>query len=135
VKAYCTRVGEGPFPTELTDDLGTYLRTEGHEFGTTTGRDRRCGWIDIPQLRYATIINGFTSLNLTKLDVLTGLKEVKIGVEYINTTRNEGKRAGTYLSAGGPESVLMPSSLRVSSGNYAVDDINYALFDRLYRYV
>jgi adenylosuccinate synthase len=72
VKAYCTRVGEGPFPTELTDDLGVYLRTEGHEFGTTTGRDRRCGWIDIPQLRYATIINGFTSLNLTKLDVLTG---------------------------------------------------------------
>ena len=74
VKAYCTRVGEGPFPTELTDSVGDYLREKGHEYGTTTGRDRRCGWIDIPQLRYATIINGFTSLNLTKLDVLTGLK-------------------------------------------------------------
>jgi adenylosuccinate synthase len=87
VKAYCTRVGEGPFPTELTNELGQQLRTVGGEFGTTTGRPRRCGWIDIPQLRYSNIINGFTNINLTKLDVLTGLPEVQIGVRY----RHAGK--------------------------------------------
>ena len=83
VKAYCTRVGEGPFPTELHDEVGQRLRRVGREFGTTTGRPRRCGWIDIPQLKYCATVNGFTELNLTKLDVLTGLKELKIGVEYV----------------------------------------------------
>lgn len=84
VKAYCTRVGEGPFPTELTTDngIGWHLSTVGAEYGTTTGRPRRCGWLDVPQMKYATMINGFTSLNLTKLDVLTGLDEVKIGKGY-----------------------------------------------------
>ena len=83
VKAYCTRVGEGPFPSELVDDVGEYLRKAGGEFGTTTGRPRRCGWIDIPQLRYAAMINGFTVINLTKLDVLTGFDEIKIGKRYM----------------------------------------------------
>lgn len=82
VKAYCTRVGEGPFPTELKDKTGEHLGTVGAEFGTTTGRARRCGWLDIPQMKYSNLVNGFTELNLTKLDVLTGLKEVKIGVAY-----------------------------------------------------
>ncbi|EQC28424.1 adenylosuccinate synthetase [Saprolegnia diclina VS20] len=82
VKAYCTRVGEGPFPTELHDDIGAHLGTVGAEFGTTTGRPRRCGWLDIPQMKYSNLVNGFTEINLTKLDVLTGLKEVKIGVAY-----------------------------------------------------
>ncbi|CAI5732101.1 unnamed protein product [Hyaloperonospora brassicae] len=82
VKAYCTRVGEGPFPTELHDEVGNHLGTVGAEFGTTTGRARRCGWLDIPQMRYSNMVNGFTELNLTKLDVLTGLKKVKIGVAY-----------------------------------------------------
>ena len=82
VKSYCTRVGEGPFPTELTDETGTQLRAVGHEYGTTTGRPRRCGWIDIPQLKFATMINGFTEINLTKLDVLSAFDEVKIGVQY-----------------------------------------------------
>lgn len=82
VKAYCTRVGEGPFPTELHDDTNVRLRTIGGEFGTTTGRPRRCGWIDIPQLKYASLINGFTEINLTKVDVLTGFKEIKIGARY-----------------------------------------------------
>lgn len=81
-KAYCTRVGEGPFPTELKDDVGKHLGKVGHEFGTTTGRPRRCGWIDVAQLQYAIMINGFTEINMTKLDVLTGLKKVKIGVAY-----------------------------------------------------
>jgi len=85
VKAYCTRVGEGPFPTELVDkpgSTGEFLRSNGYEFGTTTGRPRRCGWLDIPQMKFSTSINGFTSLNLTKLDVLTGLPELHVGVRY-----------------------------------------------------
>ena len=83
VKAYCTRVGEGPFPTELFGKAADDLRTNGGEFGTTTGRPRRCGWLDIPQVKYATMVNGFTAINLTKLDVLTGYKTVKIGTKYM----------------------------------------------------
>ena len=84
VKAYCTRVGEGPFPTELdiSTGIGHHLAQVGAEFGTTTGRPRRCGWLDLVQLRYSVAINGFTSLNLTKVDVLTGLKELKVGKGY-----------------------------------------------------
>jgi len=86
VKAYCTRVGEGPFPTELNPDqpesVGYHLAHVGAEVGTTTGRSRRCGWLDLPQMQYSVLINGFTAINLTKLDVLTGLDEVKIGVAY-----------------------------------------------------
>eukprot|EP00980_Cylindrotheca_fusiformis_P005621 scaffold1184_cov132-Cylindrotheca_fusiformis.AAC.42 len=84
VKAYCTRVGEGPFPTELDieEGIGHHLATVGHEVGTTTGRARRCGWLDIPQLKYSVAINGFTSLNLTKVDVLTGLSEIQLGTRY-----------------------------------------------------
>jgi adenylosuccinate synthase len=82
IKAYTTRVGAGPFPTELNDDLGEKLRAEGHEFGTTTGRPRRCGWLDIVAMQYAQAINDFTSLNLTKLDVLSSFDEVKLGVAY-----------------------------------------------------
>mmetsp|Transcript_10290 Transcript_10290/g.15791 ORF Transcript_10290/g.15791 Transcript_10290/m.15791 type:complete len:520 (+) Transcript_10290:108-1667(+) len=85
VKAYCTRVGEGPFPTELEiveGGVGMHLSQVGAEYGTTTGRARRCGWLDIPQMQYSALINGMTSLNLTKLDVLTGLSEVKIGKAY-----------------------------------------------------
>ena len=66
-KAYCTRVGSGPFPTELEDETGEMLRREGNEFGATTGRPRRCGWIDLPQLRYAAMINGVTQIAVTKL--------------------------------------------------------------------
>ena len=84
VKAYCTRVGEGPFPTELLDDVGVELRGKGREYGTTTGRPRRCGWIDVPQLRYSMMVNGFTSINLTKLDVLTGFDKVRIGAKYMS---------------------------------------------------
>lgn len=103
VKAYCTRVGEGPFPTELPmveGGVGTHLSQVGAEYGTTTGRPRRCGWIDIPQMQYSALINGMTSLNLTKLDVLTGLPEVKIGKAY--------KYKGQYLKG-------MPGSLGILS--------------------
>ncbi|MDN5766001.1 MAG: adenylosuccinate synthase [Humibacillus sp.] len=82
LKAYTTRVGEGPFPTELTDDSGEFLRKTGAEFGTTTGRPRRCGWLDVVIGRYATRINGVTDFVITKLDVLTGLPTVPICVAY-----------------------------------------------------
>jgi adenylosuccinate synthase len=82
IKAYTTRVGEGPFPTELLDDKGELLRNNGAEFGTTTGRPRRCGWFDAVIGRYATRINGVTDFVLTKLDVLTGLDEVPVCVAY-----------------------------------------------------
>jgi adenylosuccinate synthase len=82
VKAYTTRVGEGPFPTELLDDAGERLRQAGAEFGTTTGRPRRCGWFDAPIARYAARVNGVTDFVLTKLDVLTGLDEIPVCVAY-----------------------------------------------------
>ncbi|GAB3581868.1 adenylosuccinate synthase [Calidifontibacter terrae] len=81
-KAYTTRVGEGPFPTELLDDKGEFLRKQGAEFGTTTGRPRRCGWVDTVIGRYATRVNGVTDFVLTKLDVLTGLETVPVCVAY-----------------------------------------------------
>lgn len=81
-KAYCTRVGSGPFPTELFDDMGEFLRQEGAEFGATTGRPRRCGWIDLPQLRYTIMLNGVTQLVVTKIDVLNKLEEIKMATAY-----------------------------------------------------
>jgi adenylosuccinate synthase len=81
-KAYITRVGAGPFPTELNDDLADRLREGGGEFGTTTGRSRRCGWLDLVALRYAARINGLTGLAITKLDVLTGLDRLRVAVRY-----------------------------------------------------
>ncbi|KAL9645940.1 hypothetical protein ABK040_001048 [Willaertia magna] len=83
VKAYCTRVGEGPFPTELKDELGEAIRKRGNEFGTTTGRPRRCGWLDVVAVKYGCMINGFTALCLTKLDVLDECDEIKVGVKYL----------------------------------------------------
>lgn len=82
VKAYTTRVGAGPFPSELLDTLGEQIREKGHEFGTTTGRPRRCGWLDIPVLKYTHMINDFTFLNVTKLDVLDELPEIRIATDY-----------------------------------------------------
>jgi|CXWL01.1.fsa_nt_gi adenylosuccinate synthase len=81
-KAYTTRVGSGPFPTELTDEVGSGLQERGREFGSTTGRPRRCGWLDGVVLRYATRVNGLTSLAVTKLDVLDGCKELKVCTGY-----------------------------------------------------
>ncbi len=81
-KAYVTRVGEGPFPTELNDEMGDRLRAAGSEFGATTGRPRRCGWVDIVALREAVRTNGFTGIALTKMDVLSGLEAVKVCTAY-----------------------------------------------------
>lgn len=82
VKAYATRVGTGPFPTELVDEVGEQMRVKGNEYGTTTGRPRRCGWFDLPLTRYACYANSPDELILTKLDVLSGLKEIKVCVGY-----------------------------------------------------
>lgn len=82
MKAYCTRVGAGPFPTELDNDIGNNLREKGGEYGATTGRPRRCGWFDAVASRYSVLINGFTGINITKLDVLTGFDTIKIAVKY-----------------------------------------------------
>ena len=92
VKAYSTRVGNGPFPTELTDATGERLRAEGHEFGATTGRPRRCGWLDMVALRYATRLNGFTEIALTKLDVLAGFDTIRVCTAY----RIDGKTTERY---------------------------------------
>ena len=82
VKAYCTRVGSGPFPTELNDATGEQLRQVGHEFGATTGRPRRCGWLDIPALKYSVLINGVTQMILTKPDVLSEFDIIKVCISY-----------------------------------------------------
>ncbi|MFL0685494.1 MAG: adenylosuccinate synthase [Algoriphagus aquaeductus] len=81
-KAYCTRVGSGPFPTELFDETGEAMRKEGNEFGSTTGRPRRCGWLDLPSLKYSIMINGVTQLFMMKADVLNIFEEIKICTHY-----------------------------------------------------
>ena len=91
-KAYCTRVGSGPFPTELFDDVGAHMGKVGNEFGATTGRSRRCGWIDLPALKYAININGVTKLMMMKGDVLSGIDKVKVCTHY----NFNGKKIG-YL--------------------------------------
>ncbi|CAK0836676.1 unnamed protein product, partial [Prorocentrum cordatum] len=134
VKAYTTRVGSGPFPTELQNEMqtledfageyigpevslerrghergpyklekgqtvkiGEMLQEVGHEYGTTTGRRRRCGWLDIPLVKYSTLINGFDSLNITKLDVLTGLKQIRVAISYRNKQMTEVRLPRGYF--------------------------------------
>ena len=92
LKAYTTRVGAGPFPTELEDEIGARLRERGHEFGATTGRPRRCGWFDAVAARYSTMINGTDELAITKLDVLDGINPLKICVAY----EIDGRRTETF---------------------------------------
>jgi adenylosuccinate synthase len=90
VKAYSTRVGEGPLPTELSDETGELLRFQGGEYGATTGRPRRCGWLDMVCLKYVVRYAGLTSFILTKLDVLSGFPEIKVAVAYeLNGKRHE----------------------------------------------
>ncbi|KAF5334734.1 hypothetical protein D9758_016900 [Tetrapyrgos nigripes] len=109
VKAYTTRVGGGPFPTELVDDeggVGRHLQEVGHEYGTTTGRRRRCGWLDLVVLKHSCLINDYTSLNLTKLDVLDQLDEIKVATAYIV----DGKEADGFPAS---LSLLNPPHLEV----------------------
>ena len=90
-KAYCTRVGGGPFPTEAHDDKGELLRSRGNEYGAVTGRPRRCGWMDLPLLRYAGMINGISWLVVTKLDVLDAFSRDS-GLRWIQDRRQENRR-------------------------------------------
>jgi len=94
MKAYTTRVGAGPFPTELDNELGQKIRTKGGEFGTTTGRPRRCGWLDAVAMKYVNIINNFSCVNMTKLDVLSEVDEIKVATEY----RHKGEKLTCYPS-------------------------------------
>jgi len=94
-KAYTTRVGSGPFPTELFDDIGQYLGEKGHEFGATTGRERRCGWLDIVSLNRSNQINSVTGMCITKLDVLDGLEILKICTAYTFKDDLDGKTITT----------------------------------------
>src|SRR5690606_4512073 len=86
-KAYATRVGEGPFPSELHDAAGKHLAEKGHEFGATTGRPRRCGWLDAVALKYAVDVNGLDAIILNKFDILCGLKEIKLATTYRHPTK------------------------------------------------
>lgn len=96
-KAYCTRVGSGPFPTELFDETGEKLRQTGHEFGATTGRPRRCGWLDLVALKYAVMMNGVTDLIMMKSDVLDSFDTVKVATSYLV----DGRSVNTYPYDGG----------------------------------
>lgn len=99
-KAYTTRVGAGPFPTELLDDTGKHLQEVGAEYGVTTGRRRRCGWLDLVVLRYSCLINGYTSLNLTKLDVLGDIPELRIATSYLSDGKELTSFPGEYAAVG-----------------------------------
>lgn len=92
IKAYLTRVGSGGFPTELKDEKGKLLQERGGEFGVTTGRPRRCGWLDLAMLKYSNMVNGFTGLAVTKLDILDVFKEIKVGIAY----HLDGKKLNTF---------------------------------------
>ena len=100
-KAYCTRVGSGPFPTELFDGDGERLRATGHEYGATTGRPRRCGWLDMVALRYAVMMNGVTDLIMMKSDVLDGFDTIKVAVAY----SEDGKTTDVFPYDGGKNAV------------------------------
>ncbi len=92
MKAYTTRVGGGPFPTECLDEVGVRLQKVGFEFGATTGRPRRCGWLDLNVVKFSHKINGLSSINMTKLDVLSGIPKIKIATHYeLNGRRLDGE--------------------------------------------
>jgi adenylosuccinate synthase len=125
-KAYSTRVGSGPFPTELEGEAGDRLREAGHEFGTTTGRPRRCGWLDLVALRYAVRVNGLTGLVLTKLDVLTGIDPLPVATAY---SGSEGAAFDEYpyhqsvLHHVRGETVELPGWQEDISGARSLDDL------------
>jgi adenylosuccinate synthase len=125
-KAYCTRVGAGPFPTELEDDLGERMREAGGEFGTTTGRPRRTGWLDLVALRYATRVNGLTGLVITKLDVLTGIDPLRLGTRYLGpdgASFDEFPYHQSVLHKVGGEYVELPGWQEDITGARSLEDL------------
>ncbi len=134
-KAYTTRVGSGPFPTELSCEIGQYLGEKGHEFGTTTGRSRRCGWFDAVALRQAVRINSISGICLTKLDVLDGLDEVKICIGY---QHQDGTDAGIPMHADDFENIVpvyesMPGWTQVTVGAQNLSDLPQEARDYILR--
>jgi len=128
-KAYTTRVGSGPFPTELDDDIGQHLAEKGHEFGATTGRPRRCGWLDAVALKRAVNINSVTGLCLTKLDVMDGLESVKICTSYI--CKDQGEMTVPPVGADGfssvkPEYIEMPGWQQSTEGIKSIEGLPQA---------
>lgn len=121
-KAYATRVGAGPFPTELFDDTGAYLAKRGDEFGATTGRPRRCGWLDIVALKRAIEINGITGLCITKLDVMDGLETVRLCTAYAGNA-NEVSMSAAALAASEPVYEDMPGWSGSSAGVKVLTDL------------
>jgi adenylosuccinate synthase len=124
-KAYTTRVGSGPFPTELHCSIGRHLGEKGHEFGTTTGRERRCGWFDAVALRQAVRVNSISGICLTKLDVLDGLDEIKICIRYEDGSGND---AGMPMHADDFENIstvyeTMPGWSETTFGVQKLDDL------------
>lgn len=107
-KAYCTRVGSGPFPTELDDETGERMRKTGSEFGATTGRPRRCGWLDLPALKYSIMINGVTKLFMTKADVLSGFSTVKVCTSYLINGKTTDEVPFGYDTAVNPVYTELP---------------------------
>jgi adenylosuccinate synthase len=124
-KAYITRVGSGPFPTESTDGGGDLLRREGNEFGAVTGRPRRCGWFDVPLLRYTALVNGFDTLFITKLDVLDQLEEIPVCVQYRLCGADVTEMPATYraLEAIEPVYYKLPGWLSSTRGISRFDDL------------
>lgn len=132
VKAYSTRVGAGPFPTELFDEVGKHLGEKGHEFGTTTGRPRRCGWLDLVALRYAVRLNRLSHLAMTKLDVLAGLDTIKAAVRYRSregAVLEEFPYHQTILHNATPEYVELPGFAEDITGCRTEDDLPAAARD------
>src|SRR5699024_10707418 len=121
-KAYTTRVGYGPFPTELKDKIGAHLAQRGQEFGATTHRPRRCGWLDLVALRRAAIINSVSGLCITKLDVLDGLDNLRLCVAYRNDgERSEAPYEGEVLARCEPIYMELPGWRETTAGitNYS----------------
>lgn len=123
-KAYTTRVGSGPFPTELFDDVGAHLAKVGHEFGATTGRARRCGWFDAEGLRRAVVLNSLSGICLTKLDVLDGLDEIRIGIGYnLPETECKGVNDAEFYEAVTPIYETMPGWKESTVGITKYEDL------------
>ncbi len=120
-KAYCTRVGSGPFPTELHDSVGEKIRANGHEFGATTGRPRRCGWLDLPALKYAIMLNGVTKLIMTKADVLSGFETIDVCTHY----EYRGETID-YMPYGAEEGELKPIYKTIQGWSEDVTSLNSA---------
>ncbi len=118
-KAYCTRVGSGPFPTELNDEMGEKIRKIGNEYGSTTGRPRRTGWLDMPALKYAIMINGVTELMMMKADILSGFETIKVCTHYIY----QGKKID-YLPYDYSPELLSPVYLELKGWNQDLTGLN-----------